>query len=54
MRMAASSSLYKLVDISANLAHPLFQKDYADVLNRAKQAGSLELELEWIYKSKNM
>ena len=38
--MAASSPLYKLVDIGANLAHPLFQKDYADVLSRSRQAGS--------------
>jgi hypothetical protein len=34
--------LYKLVDIGANLAHPSFRDDYADVLDRAKQAGKLQ------------
>jgi TatD DNase family protein len=33
--------LYKLVDIGANLAHPSFRGDYADVLDRAKQAGKM-------------
>uniref|UniRef100_A0A914I7B3 Deoxyribonuclease TATDN1 n=1 Tax=Globodera rostochiensis TaxID=31243 RepID=A0A914I7B3_GLORO len=39
----AMDSLYKLVDIGANLSHPSFQNDYADVLNRAKKAGIIKL-----------
>ncbi|KAK0393077.1 hypothetical protein QR680_000044 [Steinernema hermaphroditum] len=30
---------YKLVDIGANLAHPSFERDYSDVLARARKAG---------------
>ncbi|KAL3105674.1 hypothetical protein niasHT_021557 [Heterodera trifolii] len=37
------NSLYKLVDIGANLGHPSFQPDFADVLNRAKKAGIVKL-----------
>lgn len=30
---------YDLIDIGANLLHPLFENDFGDVVVRAKQAG---------------
>jgi len=44
------NTLYKLVDIGANLGHPSFAKDLAEVIERAKNSGIIKMMITGVNK----